>query len=431
MRSGQGYSLGRSRRFRTARSAGQSKSHGWAGIAAAWFLLGCCPDCGAQLVGPEAAGLAEARAEFQAAEAGLRDAIRTAGKARTALALSSLDTGEAARKKWIESIHATNPARLRLEQAAEALFRLDPGPTVSLWQLLFQSLDRAFQSKRMGKSHRLASLLNDRLATAAPEVADKKNREFVEVALGVSALYVGDVETARAFAKTYEHELKKFSQEEIDLIDQLDYTAAVLAEEKQRQSGDRNLPRVRIETALGPFEIELFEDDAPRAVNQFVGLVESGFYDRTVFHAVLPGVFSQGGLFGDDRRPKPPQPTIVDELNLPTARKHVYGSFSLARTDKPNSASSPFTIAWRSDPEMNARQTVIGRVISGMDVVEELEPTLKFGEEDKIEEVAGANPSTLVKAVVLEKRDHPYGIPGKPVSADNQTVAPAGGSPAK
>ncbi len=322
--------------------------------------------------------------------------------------------------QWIEAIHATNPARLRLELAAEALFRLEPDPDISLWQLLFLTLDRAFQSKRMGKTHRLARLLTERLETAQAGMADRKNREFVEVTLGVSGLYVGDIETARAFARTYEHEMKKFSQDEIDLVDQLDYVALILANEEQRRASEKDLPRVRIETRLGPFEVELFEDDAPLAVSQFVALVETGFYDRTVFHGVLPGTFSQGGLFGDDRRPKPPQLTIVDELNLPTARKHLFGTVSLARTDKPNSASSPFSIAWRPDVRMDERQTVIGRVIAGMDVVEELEPTLKSGEEDKIEEVDGAIPSTLLKATVLYKRDHEYGIPANPVSTDNQ-----------
>ena len=154
--------------------------------------------------------------------------------------------------------------------------------------------------------------------------------------------------------------------------------------------------------------VELFEDDAPLAVNSFIYLVEKGFYDNTIFHSVVAGKLIEGGIIGTDFKGKLSGFTIPDEHNTPGARRHVYGSIYMAKPDLPDSAASMFGIMPRSNSNMDGKETVFGRVISGMEIVEQFEPTVFIDKEGKLDPIDGAVPTILKKAEVLSKRDHKY-----------------------
>jgi len=157
-----------------------------------------------------------------------------------------------------------------------------------------------------------------------------------------------------------------------------------------------NVPQVKLVTSRGEITVELFEDDAPNAVANFVHLAESRFYDGTKFHHASPG----GQVLGGDPNTKNDNPkddgrggpgwTIKDELEEGKYRRHFRGSLSMA-IGAPDSGGSQFRLAMRSLEALDGRQTVFGRVLSGMDVVEKL--------------TAG---DVLQEAVVLRRRDHPY-----------------------
>lgn len=165
------------------------------------------------------------------------------------------------------------------------------------------------------------------------------------------------------------------------------------------------LPQVRLETSRGPVVLELFEEQAPYTVANFITLVESGFYDGTRFHRVVPGFVAQGGdpLTREGAAGTPgsggPGYTIPDEHTRIDRRRHFAGSLAMAKPGdpaaqgraKPNSAGSQFYITVAAADHLDSDYTVFGRVLEGEEIVRSIRP------EDRLE-----------SATVLRKRDHAY-----------------------
>jgi cyclophilin family peptidyl-prolyl cis-trans isomerase len=121
-----------------------------------------------------------------------------------------------------------------------------------------------------------------------------------------------------------------------------------------------------VETNKGTFSFELFPEDAPATVQNFVKLAREGFYDGTIFHRVVPGFVIQGGDPTGTGTGGPGY-TIKAEFN---ARKHVAGTVAMARSADPNSAGSQFYVCLASAPHLDRSYTVFGQVVDGMDVVQ-------------------------------------------------------------
>jgi peptidyl-prolyl cis-trans isomerase A (cyclophilin A) len=135
-------------------------------------------------------------------------------------------------------------------------------------------------------------------------------------------------------------------------------------------------PRVRIETSLGGFTIEIRPDKAPKSSANFLEYVNSNFYDGTVFHRVIRGFMIQGGGMTPDLVQKPTRGPIPIESN--NGLKNVRGAVSMARTGNPNSATSQFFVnvvdnAFLDYPGRDGfGYTVFGSVVEGMDVVDKI-----------------------------------------------------------
>ena len=162
------------------------------------------------------------------------------------------------------------------------------------------------------------------------------------------------------------------------------FCLAVLAACRERE-GDRkeipvNLdhPVVTMETSLGSIQIELYPQEAPRTVENFLAYVRDGFYDGTIFHRVVPGFVIQGGGFSADMQEKRTRPPIPNEAA--NGLKNSRGTLSMARTMDPNSATSQFFINLRDNAALDYRgnsaremgYAVFGKVVSGMDVVDRI-----------------------------------------------------------
>ncbi|MCO6458326.1 MAG: peptidylprolyl isomerase [Pirellulaceae bacterium] len=171
---------------------------------------------------------------------------------------------------------------------------------------------------------------------------------------------------------------------------------------KEAEADD--LPRVRLTTSQGDITLELFENEAPGAVGNFVYLVESGFYNGLSFHRVLPGFMAQGGCPDGDGRGGPGY-EIYCECTQENARQHFRGSLSMAHAGK-DTGGSQFFLTFLPTSNLNNRHTVFGRVIEGLDVLE------KIQRRDPSAGGALPEPDTIVKAEVLRKRDHEY-VPNK------------------
>ncbi|MDX1599419.1 MAG: peptidylprolyl isomerase, partial [Marinobacter sp.] len=132
---------------------------------------------------------------------------------------------------------------------------------------------------------------------------------------------------------------------------------------------------VRMETSEGVIEIRLRPDVAPETVENFLDYVESGFYQGTVFHRVIPGFMIQGGGFDRDLNRKDTSSPIQNEAS-PTL-KNLRGTIAMARTGQPHSATSQFFINVVDNPYLNASDNpkkwgyaVFGKVTEGMGVVD-------------------------------------------------------------
>jgi peptidyl-prolyl cis-trans isomerase A (cyclophilin A) len=121
------------------------------------------------------------------------------------------------------------------------------------------------------------------------------------------------------------------------------------------------------ETTAGEFEIELFEDRAPRTTTNFIDLAGKGFYDGTLFHRVIEGFMIQGG---DPQGTGTGGPgyTIPDEFHR-DLRHSEPGILSMANAG-PNSGGSQFFVTLAATPWLDNKHAVFGKVVRGMDVVE-------------------------------------------------------------
>jgi len=131
---------------------------------------------------------------------------------------------------------------------------------------------------------------------------------------------------------------------------------------------------VKLETSLGNIIIELNEQAAPVTVKNFLGYVEEGFYDGTIFHRVIPNFMIQGGGFTAEMERKQTREPIVNEAN--NGLRNERGTIAMARTNVPDSATAQFFINHRDNGFLNyidqARPgyAVFGKTVEGIDVVD-------------------------------------------------------------
>jgi peptidyl-prolyl cis-trans isomerase B (cyclophilin B) len=186
----------------------------------------------------------------------------------------------------------------------------------------------------------------------------------------------------------------------------------------EKQADD--LPRAEIETSKGIILVELFENEAPNSVANFIDLAEKGFYDNIIFHRVLGDFMSQGGNPANREGVEDPAAVelpnrVPDEHPGEDNRRHFAGSFAMANTGQPNTGRSQVYVTHRPTEWLDGLHTVFGRVLDGLDIAR----SLKQGE-DKI-----------VTVRIVRKRDHPYEVryfdPAVAADATN-TTPPAGDS---
>ena len=137
-------------------------------------------------------------------------------------------------------------------------------------------------------------------------------------------------------------------------------------------------PIVTIEMESGAvMSGELYPEIAPNTVNNFIALANSGFYDGVVFHRVIPGFMIQGGC-PDGTGMGGPGWHIKGEFaanGVKNDLKHTRGVISMARAQMPDSAGSQFFIMHEDAPYLDGQYAAFGKVIEGMDVVDEIADT--------------------------------------------------------
>ena len=134
-------------------------------------------------------------------------------------------------------------------------------------------------------------------------------------------------------------------------------------------------PVVTIEMENGGIiTAELYPDDTPQSVYNFISLANSGFYDGLIFHRVIPGFMIQGGC-PEGTGMGGPGYCIKGEFaanGVPNDLRHTRGVLSMARAQDMDSAGSQFFIMHKDAPHLDGQYAAFGMVIDGMDVVDEI-----------------------------------------------------------
>jgi len=135
---------------------------------------------------------------------------------------------------------------------------------------------------------------------------------------------------------------------------------------------------------------ELYPETAPNTVNNFLSLVQKGFYDGLIFHRIIKGFMLQGGD-PDGTGMGGPGYSIRGEFSanrFQNTLSHTPGVLSMARAQNPNSAGSQFFIMHEAAPYLDGQYAAFGKVISGMDVVNRLAETpTDYSDRPKTEQV--------------------------------------------
>lgn len=157
---------------------------------------------------------------------------------------------------------------------------------------------------------------------------------------------------------------------------------------------------VTLETEAGAIEMEMLAETAPESVRNFLNLAATGAFDTTTFSRVVKDFVVQGGNLGTSQRwgaelSQRARRTIPDE---PNAVKHVRGIVSMARSDKPNSASTNFFILVSDAPHLDNKFAAFARVVRGMEIVDAMNKATLGGERGETPE----KPVRITRAIVKQ-----------------------------
>ena len=176
--------------------------------------------------------------------------------------------------------------------------------------------------------------------------------------------------------------------------------SVVVAQANQQME---NKMMIKLSTSMGEITLELDAEKAPITVENFLSYVDSGHYDNTIFHRVIPGFVIQGGGLVSGMQEKKTDTPIQNEAD--NGLKNLTGSICMARTNDPHSATSQFFINLEDNHFLDHTEktesgwgyAVFGRVVSGMDVVEKV-AAVDTGN-------AGYHSDVPLEDVVLEKAE--------------------------
>lgn len=282
---------------------------------------------------------------------------------------------------------------------------------------------------RMTEARKLLESLRE-AAIKAYEAAPNENEDLTKLLIGLLVNDASMDDTEQAFElgqMLIDHQVSeemltaarnanRLGLKQREIIDEL------LARRTQQLSGNK-FPQATITVedadgnAKGDIVVELFEDQAPNTVANFVSLAEKGFYNGLSFHRVIKGFMAQGGDPKGDGTGGPGY-TFEDELDRPDYRRHFPYSLSMANNG-PDTNGSQFFITFRRTSNLDGKHTVFGRVIAGKDVVDSIR-----------ERNTDAGSTNLpapdkIKSITIDpasKRDHEY----VPVTVPEEKDPPAG-----
>lgn len=294
-------------------------------------------------------------------------------------------------REWVDLKAEGEEKILAMQRVAVPLYLEEPNLTSMNYRFLFNMLVESVEKRHYYTGYRLALLLRETVGYA----------KELEQIVAVGAFMNHQYDEFKAFTDSVDPSLLVSQHEELLYV--LEDMKAKWAKEKpirEAEAAQDDLPQVVLRTTAGDVVLELFENEAPNTVANFISLVEDGFYDGLDFHRVLPGFVAQGGCPLGTGTGHPGY-RIKCECLQENRRNHFMGSLSMAHAGR-DTGGSQFFITLTPQPTLDGEHTVFGRVVKGMENVEQ------FGLVNP-DELKGDEVTTVIKeAKVLRKRDHDY-----------------------
>jgi cyclophilin family peptidyl-prolyl cis-trans isomerase len=295
-------------------------------------------------------------------------------------------------QEWTALVENGNETVARLEAAGLKAYIEAPNEDPQLMRFLVKLADDAIQRDEYAAAKRITEPLIERQCS--------DNHIYDSAA--IAAFVLNEYDQAEKYFKlaTDSGVLSDYAKRELEpsLKEYGDLWAKEQAIREAEAKAD-DLPRVKLTTTKGVIVLELFENEAPETVGNFISLVEKEFYDGLKFHRVLKNFMAQGGDPKGDGSGGPGY-NIYCECYKPDYRRHFQGSLSMAHAGR-DTGGSQFFLTFRQTPHLNNKHTCFGRVIEGMEVLSKLQRR----------DPQAANPpapDSIVKAEVIRKRDHAY-----------------------
>ena len=300
------------------------------------------------------------------------------------------------KKQYTELVAQSEELLPKLRAVAEAAYVAAPNQDAEVLRTLIGIVAYDYRHDEYESALALTRLLESK----------KCDEPALFAVAGAAAFNADDYETAAKYLAIADKAGKLDAPGKV-LLAELPAQKQAWAKEQEiraKEASANDLPRVKLETNKGAIVIELFENEAPQAVGNFVSLVEKKFYDGLTFHRVLAGFMAQGGDPTGTGSGGPGY-HIYCECYKPDTRQHFRGTLSMAHAGR-DTGGSQFFLTFRPTTHLNGRHTAFGRVIEGMDVLAKLQRR----------DPQAANPpqpDKIVKAEVLRKRPNHEYVPTK------------------
>src|SRR3989304_3733740 len=275
-----------------------------------------------------------ASAEFQRIFGEWKTLVGDLGALRAKYRTAQKDERLEIEKQWKDLIEKGYSMQSQLLQATEKAYLEAPNADQQITNLLIDMCNTQIQTDDYENAARVGKLLVDNHAGDTKIMSDS----------GIAAFCIGDLDAAKKYLSMANKEgyyqqpqpLDKLADQGKYYLSNLEKFRKAWTKEQQireTEASADDLPRVLIKTNKGDIEVELFENEAPNTVANFITLAEKGFYNGLSFHRVLPAFMAQGGDPKGDGTGGPGY-TIPCECYQPNHRLHFRGSLSMAHAGR-------------------------------------------------------------------------------------------------
>jgi cyclophilin family peptidyl-prolyl cis-trans isomerase len=371
----------------------------------------------------------ELRAQHERNIKELREAAKAASDARIQFGLRTQAESEGFRQDYLDAIERGRRVQDRLYQSTLQMLDYDASLSmVYLAYLIHEDLfDRGRYDRVVELGRKLDNPVRNLFAQESTELNELSDSEKLNILRDLEkwklrqgfAEYTRDnyVDAMQLFEdvilnRLYDWEKDTYFKPAMDGAKTFHdlWLTEIEIREKEKAKGDN--PRVEFKTTKGSFVVELYEDNAPETVANFIHLVESGYYDGYEFYSVIPHNTIRTGLArGAEGIPW----AIENEGARPDAREFFGYTLGMIKSSNLVNPTSEFFITFIASPEFRGgieakyNHTAFGRVVEGKDVVDQLNKTHYATVENKPPEpIEAVTLDKIISAKVIRKRDHEY-----------------------